>query len=138
MTHTTGDRLECLGQIELNPALTRSQREDLEWCAGVRSEGEGAVVWELCSSGCCLRVAEAASREAAAAALQEVVDAAARSHHRCTGLLVVRRADGETFTLRVSRGRVHSKLIAAATPAEPRLATVTPLRSRRGEQRARL
>ena len=136
MTHS--DETECLGQIELNPALSRAEREDLQWCTAQAVESADRVVWQLCAGGCCLRVAEAPGREAAARALQGVVDAVTRSGHRCTGLLVVRRGDGETFTVRVSRGRVHSKLIAAATAAEPRLATVTPLRSRRDEKRARL
>jgi hypothetical protein len=136
MTYAHAERLECLGQIQLNPALTRAQRDDLEWCGG--EAGPGEVVWEFCAGGCCLRVAHAPDREAVRGALQEVVDAAAGSGHRCSGLLVVRRGDGELFTLRVSRGRVYAKLLDQPRPSEPRLATVTPLRSRRSDQRARL
>ena len=143
MSHADADRTQarrtqCLGEIQLNPALSRTQREDLEWCSG-RGEGDaGEVVWEFCAGGCCLRVASAPDREAAGRALQEVVDAAAGSGHRCTGVLVVRRGDGELFTLRVSRGRVYVKLLDRPRASEPRLASVTPLRSRRADQRARL
>ena len=136
MTHAPTERLECLGQIELNPALTRAQRDDLECCGGGDLPGE--VVWEFCAGGCCLRVAQAPDRETVVGALQEVVDAAAGSGHRCSGVLVVRRGDGELFTLRVSRGRVYAKLLDPPRTSEPTLATVTPLRSRRGDQRVRL
>ncbi len=136
-TRTHPGITQCLGEIALNPPLTRAQREDLEWCSGRGAHLEG-IGWEFCARGCCLRVAEATDRETAARALQEVVDAAAGSGHRCTGLLVVRRGDGELFTLRVTRGRVYVKLLGAASSGEPRLATVTPLRTRRGDQRVRL
>lgn len=136
MKEADATRTECLGEIGLNPPLTRDQREQLEWCTG-RDDGDGGgVVWELCAGGCCLRVAQAADRESARQALQAVVDAAAESGRRCTGLLVVRRGDGELFTVRASRGRVYAKLLQPARKPEPRLATVTPLRSRRTDQRA--
>ena len=137
MTYAHAERLECLGQIQLNPALTRAQRDELEWCGGGEAV-PGEVVWEFCAGGCCLRVAQAPDRETVRGALQQVVDAAAGSGHRCSGVLVVRRGDGELFTLRVSRGRVYAKLLDPPRTSEPRLATVTPLRSRRGDQRVRL
>jgi hypothetical protein len=132
------DRAECLGQIALNPALTRDQRDQLEWCSGRSGESAGEVVWEYCAGGCCLRVARASEREDVRRALQEVVDAAASSGHQCSGVLVVQRGDGELFTLRVSRGRVYVKLLEPARTAEPRLASVIPLRTRRTAQRVRL
>lgn len=139
---TDVDRTECLGHIALNPALTREQREVLEWRGGAWEQEEAGeqseVVWELCAGGCCLRVARAPDRETTGRALQEVVDAATDSGHRCSGVLVVRRGDGELFTLRVARGRVYVKLLDPARPAEPRLASVTPLRTRRRDQRVRL
>lgn len=138
MTHAHPDRTECLGQIEINPAPSRTQREELEWCTGRGDEVGDEVVWRFCARGCCLRVAQAPDSRSAAAALQEVVDAVARSGHRCTGLLVVRRGDGETFTLRVGRGRVYVKVLAGRAAAEPRLASVTPLETRRSSARARV
>lgn len=138
MKAADAERTQCLGEIRLNPALTRAQREDLEWCTGRVEEASGQVVWEFCGGGCCLRVAQAPDRETASRAMQAVVDAAASSGLRCSGLLVVRRGDGELFTLRVSRGRVYVKLLDPPRTAEPRLASVTPLRTRRGDQRVRL
>jgi hypothetical protein len=121
------DRTECLGQIELNPALTREERERLD---------SGDVAWETCAGGCCLQVTRAPGREVAGQALQLVVDLLVDSGHRCSGVLVVRRGDGELFTLRVSRGRAYVRLLDPARTAEPRLASVTPLRNRRDDQRA--
>ena len=138
MKDTDESRAECVGQIQLNPALTREQREQLEWCGGKADEAAAEVAWEFCAGGCCLRVAQAPDREAVRRALQEVVDAAAASGHRCSGVLVVQRGDGELFTLRASRGRVYAKLLEPSHDAPARLASVTPLRTRRADQRARV
>jgi len=138
MTHPDANRTECLGQIQLNPPLSRAEREDLEWRAGRAEDASGEVAWEFCAGGCCLRVAQVPDRATVSQALQAVVDAAASSGHRCSGILVVRRGDGELFTLRVSRGRVYTKLLDRPRAAEPRLASVTPLRTRRDDRRVRL
>lgn len=129
----TGDAVECLGRITLDPPLRPPEHDDLLWSAELQPPAWCG--WDFCPAGCCLRLVGAATRADAEDELQCLVDAVRERGLGLTGLMVVRRSDGEIFSLRVSRHRVHSSTLREADPprhtrSEEGLASVTSLTPR--------